>query len=108
MTDPLPAGLTHPHDATCARLETYRYRHTFSWVRGDAYVSVQRGRVANADKVFLVEDAYPGERMLLKRQPVVDWIPAPSQAEWSRQRSMAQLADHWYESRRAEMRRQTA
>lgn len=79
---------------------------TFTWTRGDHYIAVQRGRVANARRVELIVDAYPGHDVKCGQHPVVDWMPAPRRpVEWRRDEVMRELADLWLESQRAKVRR---
>ncbi|MGH3518718.1 MAG: hypothetical protein ACRDQ7_15125 [Haloechinothrix sp.] len=97
----LPPGLTHPYDATGARCEIYRHGFTFSWTRSDHYVAVQRGRVANASRVTVIEDSHPGLVPLTGRHPVVDWMPSPSADRWNEPGIIATLADQWAHTQRA-------
>lgn len=102
----LPAGLTHPFETVGLKATTYRHGMTFTWTRGEPYVAVQRGRVANCSRVRVMHDAYPGVDILLGRQPIVDWMPAPRRpVEWRKPEIMVQLADQWHETQRARMRR---
>lgn len=114
-TSALPAGLHHPYDAVLTargtprsirpRATTYRHGHTFTWQRGDAYVAVQRGRCANANQVVIqVHDPYPGVPILVGRQPVTTWWPAPDAPEWHHADVMRHVADAWIASQRARMR----
>ncbi|GAA5121425.1 hypothetical protein [Haloechinothrix salitolerans] len=105
MAFDLPAGLTHPYDAGREAGFTYRHGLTFIWVRGDSYVSVQRGRVANARHVKVFTDAHPGHDVLTDRRPVVDVIPAPSTDQWRDSGVLVELADRWLASQRAQPRR---
>lgn len=101
----LPAGLTHPYDAHREAAFTYRHGFTFTWVRGDRYVSVQRGRVANAKHVHVLSDAHPGHDLLTGRRPILDFMPAPNADRWRDSGTMAELADQWLASQRAQIRR---
>lgn len=92
----LPTGLTHPYEALATpRSTTFAHGHTFTWVRGDRYVAVQRGRVLNATRARIIADAHPEHEPLVGKHPVTDWIPAPSPDRWAPQHTIAELADHW-------------
>lgn len=97
----LPPGLTHPFDTAAAKCEVFRNGFTFTWTRGDAYIAIQRGRVANARQVFIVEDTHPGQPLITGRQPVVDWTPAPPAQRWSEPGIITALADQWANAQRA-------
>jgi hypothetical protein len=97
----LPPGSSHPYDATGPKAEAYRHGHTFTWVRGDNHIAVQRGRVANARRVTVLVDVHDGAAPLVGRRPVVDWRPAPPHPRWGDAAIMGELADHWLRSRRA-------
>lgn len=101
----LPAGLTRPYDAHREGAFTYRHGFTFTWVRGDRYISVLRGRVANAKHVKVFTDAHLGHDLLAGRRPVLDFMPTPNADRWRDSAVMAELADQWLASQRAEMRR---
>lgn len=92
---PLPPGLTHPYDATGPRCVTYSYGHTFTWVRGDSYVSVQRGRMANACRVWAITDPHPDVPTVLGRHPIHDWFPAPPADQWRNPTIITHLAQRW-------------
>ncbi|MGH3451514.1 MAG: hypothetical protein ACRDQW_12490 [Haloechinothrix sp.] len=96
----LPPGLTHPYEATVAKCESFRHGFTFTWTRGDGYLAVQRGRVANASRVTVYEDPHPGDAVLTGRQPVIDWMPAPPSDRWSEPGILAALADQWAATQR--------
>lgn len=104
----LPKGLTHPYErrGTEPAAAVFRHGMTFTWVRGDAYVSVQRGRVANALGMRVqVRDLYPGVPVLTGWVPLADWMPTPSSELWERADTMSKLADQWLATQHARMRR---
>ncbi|WP_317494414.1 hypothetical protein [Haloechinothrix sp. LS1_15] len=96
----LPPGLTHPYETTRPKLETFRHGHTFTWTQGDAYIAVQRGRIANADKTTVLTDIHPEHPLECGKHPIVDWLPAPPRTAWHEPGIMLRLADQWLHNRR--------
>lgn len=91
----LPAGLTHPLDG-CVRPRRicYRHGHTFTWIEGDRLVAVQRGRVANARMVHLLNDPHPKVEVIIGWVEVIGTVPV-SPTRWNQPNAISALADAW-------------
>ncbi|MFE0021888.1 hypothetical protein [Amycolatopsis sp. NPDC059021] len=101
----LPSGLSHPYGRNTAACATYRGGHTFTWTRGDDWIAVQRGRVANASQSRLIKDAHPSVPPIYGWRPIIAAIPAPAPQLWQGSEEIVTVADAWLTARREQERR---